>query len=160
MFIIRKLSRITRRLFEFVLVVSLAALALSVLAQIVLRQALSHTFLPLDDIIPYAFSVSTFVGAALLFGEGGHISITVFSDLVPERMRRPVIWFAGTMSAAFLLFLLVYGYEFTVNGLHQFSPLLGMRLCYVYSVVPVSALGALLFMATEDRGEGAAGNEK
>ncbi len=153
MSVLMKASLAARKLFEFVLALSLSVLALSVLVQIVLRQALSYAYLPLDDLVPYAFSVSTFVGAALLFGENGHIAITVFSDLMPEKIRRPVRQFAWAAAAAFLLFLLVYGYGFAENGLHQYSPLLGIRLCYVYAVVPLSALAGLLFMATGGRAD-------
>ena len=144
---LRPAARFLKKLLECVLAVSMGALGLSILAQIVLREAFGRAFLPLDDIIPYSFSLSTFAGAGLLFGEGGHIAITIFSDVMPERIRKTIRAFAGIVTVCFLLFLLYFGWEFTMDGGYQYSPLLNIRLCYVYAIVPLCALSSLVFLA-------------
>ncbi len=144
---LRSVTWLLRKSMEGILILSLAALGLSILTQIILRAVFSRTFLALDDIIPYSFSLSTFAGAALLFGEGGHIAITIFSDFMPAGIRRAVRVFSGGVTAAFLLFLLYYGYEFMLDGGYQYSPLLNFRLCYIYAIVPLCALSGLLFLA-------------
>lgn len=149
MSVLHMLSRATKKFMETLVALSLSVLGLSVLLQIVLREAFSFALLPLDDIIPYAFSISTFAGAALLFGERGHIAITIFTDMAPAWLRNKVALFASAMVVAFLVFLLVYGFDFMLDGWYQFSPLLNIRLCYLYVIVPVCALSALLFLIAE-----------
>lgn len=144
---LQPLARLLRKILEIILAVSLAVLGISILIQIVLREVFSYAFLPLDDIIPYSFSLSTFAGAALLFGEKGHIAITIFSDIMPAGIRRAVTVFAEAVTVLFLLFMLYYGYEFMLDGGYQYSPLLNFRLCYVYFIVPFCALSALVFLA-------------
>ena len=158
MTVLHALAAVLRKFLNLVLVLSLAVLGLSVLAQIVLREVFGYAYLPLDDIIPYSFSLSTFAGMALLFGEGGHISITIFSDIAPAAVRKAVIWFAGLVTVVFLAFLLWIGWEFTLDGGYQYSPLLNIRLCYVYVIVPLCAFSALVFMA-EKRLGGASENQ-
>lgn len=145
---LRSASRVLEKLLQCVLAVSMGVLGLSILAQIILREVFGQVFLPLEDIIPYSFSLSTFAGAGLLFGEGGHIAITVFSDILPARMRNAVRRFAGVVTVCFLLFLLYFSWEFTLDGRFQYSPLLNIRLCYVYAIVPLCALSALVFLAS------------
>ena len=146
MAILHPIALLLKKLLEIILAVSLAVLGLSILAQIVLREVFSNAFLPMDDIIPYSFSLSTFAGAGLLFGEGGHIAITVFIDIMPEGVRKAVRIFAGVVTVLFLLFVVYFGYEFMLDGGYQYSPLLNIRLCYVYFIVPLSALSALVFL--------------
>lgn len=151
MALLRPVAAVLRKLMNLLLVVSLSALALSVLVQILLRELLGMTYLPLEDIIPYSFSLSTFAGAALLFGEGGHIAITIFSEILPKAIRKLILAFAGAVTVAFLLYMLWFGYDFMIDGSYQYSPLLNIRLCYIYAIVPLSALSSLIFMIVPDR---------
>lgn len=151
MTLLRPLAAALRQLMNLILIVSLSALAMSVLVQIVLREIFGMTYLPLEDIIPYSFSLSTFAGTALLFGEGGHIAITIFSEILPLALRKLIIVFAGLVTVLFLLYLLWFGYEFMLDGSYQYSPLLNIRLCYVYAIVPLCALSSLIFMVVGDK---------
>lgn len=153
MIALRSLAWLLRKTLECVLAASLAVLGLSILTQIVLRELFSYALLPLDDIIPYSFSLTTFAGTALLFGEGGHIAITIFSDIMPAGIRRIIRIFAGVVTVLSLLFMLYFGYEFMLDGGYQYSPLLNFRLCYIYFIVPLCAFSALVFLAAGQHGE-------
>lgn len=134
------------RLLSVIVGVAIAILAVAVLVQIVTREAFRFSILPLDDLIPYSFSISTFAGAALLFKDKGHIAITVFSDIMPEKLRRIVVAFSECVIVGFLLFFLIYGIEFWMGGRFQYSPLLGIRLFYVYAIVPLAGFSGLVFI--------------
>lgn len=133
------------RLLSALVAASLSILFLSVLVQVVTREVLKFSVLCLDDIIPYAFSISTFAGAALLFREKGHIAITVISEFFPRRIRFCTIVFAEAATALFLLFFLYYGFEFWLDGRYQFSPLLRFSMFYIYPIVPLAGLSGLVF---------------
>ncbi len=139
-------ATILRKAMSLVLLVSLIIMSCSVLIQILVRELFSTSILPLDDIIPYSFSISIFSGASLLFGENGHVAITIFSDILPRRIRTAIIVFSHLVVLAFLVFFLYFGYEFMLDGQWQFSPLLNIPLGYIYAVVPLCALTSIVLM--------------
>ena len=144
--LISTVAAILCRLLSVIVTIAIAVLSLSVLTQIVAREAFGFSFLPLDDVIPYTFSISIFAGAALLFKEKGHIAITVLSDFLPYGIRRCIVVFSELVITGFLIFLLIYGIIFWFDGRFQYSPLLRMRMFYIYIIVPLSALSGLVFV--------------
>ena len=145
--LLRFLSLFLVRINEALLGASLGVMSLAVLIQVVLRAAFSTSFLPLDDIIPYCFSIGTFSGAALLFTESGHIAITFLADSLPPVPHRAVMLFSRSLVFLFLLLFLVVGFDFAAAGNHQFSPLLRIPLIYVFFAVPFFAVSSLVFIA-------------
>ncbi len=143
---IAKLAALLRRFLEIVLVACVGILTVSVLFQVFIRELFSFSYLPLEDVIPYAFSVSTFAGAALLFDEKAHIAITVLTDVMPNAIRRAAVAISEAGIFLFLLFMLYYGYEFWLDGRFQYSPLLAIKLFYIYTIVPLAAFSGLVFM--------------
>lgn len=140
------LSRFLYRLLSVIIALAITVLSLSVLSQIVTRELFGFSILPLDDIIPYVFSISTFAGAAMLFKEKGHIAISVISDFMPDKLRRFALIFSEVVTAAFLVFFVYYGIEFWLDGRYQHSPLLAMRMIYVYTIIPVAGISGLVFL--------------
>ena len=134
------------RLLSAIVIIAIAVLALSVLTQILVREIFKFSILPLDDVIPYSFSISVFLGAALVFKEKGHIAITVLSDILPDKLRWCAIVFSELVIAGFLVFLLVFGVVFWLDGRSQYSPLLGIQMFYVYLAVPVAGFSGLVFI--------------
>lgn len=144
--LVHKLSTALRKLLEAVVLVCILVVAGSVFIQVCVRELLSFSILPLDDVIPYAFSVCTFAGTGLLFKDGGHIAITVLTDLMPLGFRRLAVAFSHAVVLFFLMFLLVVGVEFWWDGRFQYSPLLHFRLVWIYTIVPLSAFSSLVFI--------------
>lgn len=143
---LRATTTLVRRICEVLLVASLGLMSIAVFTQAFLRYVFSTTWLPFEDSVVYAFSISVFTGTALLFGTDDHIAITFLADALPRRWSRAVRIFADLVSLAFLLVLLALGISFARNGMHQFSPLLKVPLGPVYSVVPFSAMAGILFI--------------
>lgn len=143
---IRRVITVVRRICQALLVASLAVMSVAVFSQALLRYVFSSTWLPFEDSVVYAFSISVFTGSALLFGSDDHIAITFFADALPQRWSRLVRLFADLVSFVFLVALLVLGISFARNGMHQFSPLLRVPLGPVYAVVPFSAFAGILFI--------------
>lgn len=139
-------ARFLRKLMSFLLAASLIMMSISVLIQICMRELFSTSILPLDDVIPYSFSISIFSGTALLFGEEGHVGITIFTDFLPAKIRNAIIVFCRAVVLLFLVYLAYFGYEFMLDGQYQFSPLLNIPLGYIYFVVPLCAVAGLVLI--------------
>jgi len=129
-----------------VLIVSLAVLVVSVVLQVFLRMIFKTAFVPLSDIISYSFPITTFSGAPLLFKQfDGHIAITFFTDLLKGKVKTFVLVIAEIMVFAVLVFILIWGTIFALNGLHQYSPALNIKMIYFFIIVPIFALSSIVF---------------
>lgn len=131
---------------ETLVKVCIVLMTLGVFSQVILRTVFKMTFLPIEDILPYSFSITTFTGSALLFREKGHIAITFLADALPGIGGKIVGFIAETLTLFFLGFVLVVGTEFMIAGKYQFSPLLKIPLFYIFTVVPLFAFASLVFL--------------
>lgn len=143
---IRQLSGWLAAFCQGVLGLCLALMSGAVLIQVILRTFFQTTWLQMEDLIPYAFSISTFLGAALVIREGGSIVITFFADYLGGRAETYIRRFAALVTVLFFLMLLYYGTRFAINGWGQYSPLLRIPVGPIYAVVPISALMTLIFL--------------
>lgn len=143
---IRQVSHWLALFCQGVLGLSLAVMSLAVLIQVFLRTFFKTTWLQMEDVVVFAFSISTFIGAALVFREGGNIVISFFVDKLSPRAAAVARHFATLVVFLFFVLLLFYGTEFARNGMLQFSPLLNIPMGPVYAVLPFSALITLIFL--------------
>jgi TRAP-type transport system small permease protein len=126
--------------------VALATMFVSVLVQVVLRSGFRTTWLALDDLVVYTFAVATFSGAALLFREGGHIATPILLETLSGTVRRIVQALVDLALAAFLLLLLLLGWDYARDAFGQFSPLLRVPVGVVFLVVPIAGGTGLIFL--------------
>jgi TRAP-type transport system small permease protein len=143
---LRSVSKAFQGVCWTLLVASLGTMSVAVFLQVLLRSAFSRTWLQIEDIVVYAFSISIFSGMALAFRAREHLAITFFAEMLPTRRRWIVEAIADGVTIAFMVFLLVYGVTFAGNGMRQFSPLLRIPLGFIYVIVPFSALASILFI--------------
>jgi TRAP-type C4-dicarboxylate transport system permease small subunit len=131
---------------ETVLQICLVLMTLGVFSQVIFRMFFKMTFLPIEDILPYSFSISTFAGSALLFREKGHIAITFLTDWIKGAAGKILRIVSETLTLFFLGLFLLLGVTFTAAGRFQFSPLLKIPLLYIFSIVPVCAFASIVFL--------------
>lgn len=144
--LLRRVNVVLEHLLKVLLVVSLAYMSAAVLLQVILRWVFGTTLLAMEDGVVYAFSVSVFTGAALLFRGGGHIVLSFFVERLRPQWQQAATRVADLVVLAFLIFLTVQGISFASDGMAQFSPSLGIRMGYVYAVVPFTAAASAAFL--------------
>jgi TRAP-type C4-dicarboxylate transport system permease small subunit len=144
-------------IFEVLLAACLVMMTLGVFGQVILRMLFKTTFLPIEDILPYSFSISTFAGSALLFREKGHIAITFLTDWMKGAAGRAVRFLSEVFVFVFLGLFLTLGTVFMTDGRHQFSPLLKIPLLYIFIIVPLFAFASIVFVVRRNL---TAGGEK
>jgi TRAP-type C4-dicarboxylate transport system permease small subunit len=121
-------------------------MTLGVFIQVLLRFIFKTTLLPIEDILPYSFSITTFTGAALLFREKGHIAITFLTDWIKGTAGKVLQVLSEILTLIFLGLFLTLGMTFMIAGRHQFSPLLKIPLLYIFVIVPFFAFAAIVFI--------------
>ena len=143
---ISSVSRVLVVINQVILMIALSVLVLSVVLQVFLRVFFKTSFVPLSDIISYSFPIATFVGASLLFKEAnGHICITFFTDLIGEKFKKILMVVAESLIFIVLFYILIWGWQFALNGRYQFSPTLKINMVYIFLVVPFFGLSSLIF---------------
>lgn len=143
---LRSLARVLAAICAVVMAGSILAMAVSVFAQVVLRSAFDTTWLPLDDLVVYGFTVVVFTGTALVFRSDSHLATPVLLDVLPERAQWAGRWLIDLLCLVFLAMLLVYGLQYARDGMHQFSPLLHVPVGYIYASIPLCGFAGIVFI--------------
>ena len=149
--------RIVKRAFDFaasalavlcavLMVGSMVAMGVSVFMQVCLRTLLDTTWLPLDDLVVYGFTIIVFSGTALVFRANAHLATPVFLDMLQGRARYACGLAIDLLCLAFLAVMLVEGITYTADGMHQFSPLLHVPVGYIFASIPLAGLAGIVFI--------------
>lgn len=78
---------------------------------VVVRYLTSYSFAATQEFLLAGFLLLTVFGAALAARKGEHLAVTLFTDLLPQALRRPVRILAALLSLALLLLTVWYCFE-------------------------------------------------
>lgn len=98
----------------------LACLSLLSIAVIVIAQIIGRLFGLLipsaDDFAGYALQASTFLGLAYTFRAGGHIRVSIFTNLLEREKRRLVELLVLAMGAGLMGYFTWYSYDMVITS--------------------------------------------
>lgn len=120
----------------------IATLVLTVVTtlQVIARYIFSNPIAWGQDIIRLSFIYLVFLGAALCVDKVEHLNIDVCLEMLSDQYRKVISLGIDVVLIIFYLFLLIYGYDFTVAGMNQLAPYLPIPMSIYYAAVPLSAL--------------------
>jgi len=130
-------------------VAMLAAMALMVFANVVLRFTTDHSIFWVEEVSRYLMIWLTFIGAGPVLRYGGHIGI----DTLQERYPRQGAWFRGLILALlvpFFAFMVWIGVRYAMLTWGQTTPVMEIPVGAVYLAMPIGfalLLAHLLLMA-------------
>ena len=140
------LSGFLYRFCVLAMVASLIAMLVCVITQVVLRTFFKTTFLPFEDLVVYTFTVSIFMGIAVVFRTNGHLATPMLVDLCPPGLQRVIAVSMWAIVAVFLLVLLVCGGQYVADSFSSYSPSLNIPMGWIFLSIPVSAACSLVFL--------------
>ena len=117
----------------------------AILIQIVLRTA-GQSMIAMEDIALFGFFWLVFLGAAIAFKEGIHVKVEFFANWMPARLRAVIIMTANIIVLVFLILFTWSGVLFTINNVQQHAMQLRISMAYVYFILPVSGLVAIIII--------------
>jgi TRAP-type C4-dicarboxylate transport system permease small subunit len=105
--LLEKIAKAADWLLTVWIVGALAIMVLTIISDVFLREALDYPLVWNLEVAQYCLINLTYVGAALAFRHRAHISISVFTSVLPPRIQR---WIdvAGRMLVLPFLAILVY----------------------------------------------------
>ena len=117
-------------------VAMLAAMALMVFANVVLRFTTDHSIFWVEEVSRYLMIWLTFIGAGPVLRYGGHIGI----DTLQERYPRHGPWFRGLILALlvpFFAFMVWIGVRYAMLTWGQTTPVMEIPVGAVYLAMPI-----------------------
>jgi TRAP-type transport system small permease protein len=114
----------------------LAAMALMVFANVVLRFLTDNSILWVEELSRYLMIWLTFIGAGLVLRYGGHIGIENLQESLPNHARtlRIVIF---VMMLSFFVFMFFVGARYAVFTWGQTTPVMQIPVGAVYLAMPI-----------------------
>jgi TRAP-type transport system small permease protein len=140
-----KLNETLTRACEFILVGVFIVMGSAILIQIVLR-TFGQSMIAMEDIALFGFFWLVFLGAAVAFKEGIHVKVEFFVNWMPAGVRSVIIMTANIIVLAFLILFTWSGVLFTINNVQQHAMQLRISMAYVYFMLPVSGLVAIIIV--------------
>jgi len=127
--------------------VVLAAMALAVFVQVLLRYVFTYALDGLDEVPRYLFVWLVMIGAAAAMHRGEHTALDYFRQRLAPRGRALAVIVTNGVGMLLFLSLIKTSFVLVPNSHLQSSAGLGLPLGYVYAAVPVGAALILLPMA-------------
>ena len=165
--LLEKIAKAADWLLTVWIVGALAIMVLTIISDVFLREALDYPLVWNLEVAQYCLINLTYVGAALAFRHRAHISISVFTSVLPPRIQR---WIdvAGRMLVLPFLAILVYsgvqilqkakGVTPTLRlpiGVYYFPIFIGaVLLCFYGIVQAIEAVRAARSVGESGAGEG------
>lgn len=145
MAIVRGIHKISDWLDKFggaVCLIMLGAMVIITGLQIICRvffTALSWS----EEAARYLLVWSTFIGASCVYKHGGHISVTIVQNLLPQIGTKILQVLVHLLCGVFFALMIVFGVIYVGKQTGQLSPAMRIPMSYMYASIPAG--GVLLF---------------
>lgn len=140
------------RLNRGALVLLLAAMAVIIFANVVLRYTTSESIEWAEEVARYLMVWLTFLGAGPVLRYGGHIAVENLQDALPPRAAVALRALIASMLFAFFGFMVWFGLLYVERAQYQMTPTTQISMSWVYAAIPVGGLLLALHLALVLRG--------
>lgn len=144
---LRKFALWYDTVFESVALVALSSMILVVTLQVMTRKLFNFVFFWSEEVTLVLLVWFAFMGIAIGFREDLHLGMDSVVDLLPPKPKRAVELLIEACIFAFGLYLVVYGWEFTVLMLDSTLPATKLPNSVVYFVMPISGVMTCAYSA-------------
>ncbi len=126
--------------------VGLAVMTFITVINVISRKFLGLSMSFLEEITTAMFLLITLLGAAAAAKRGGHLGLSVLTDLLPKKLQKVVVLITWLAAVVFSVLLLKYGIDMVQSELRMgiTTPSLGWPEAVFGSFVPIGAVFILL----------------
>ena len=126
------------------LMLLLAAMAVIIFANVVLRYTTSQSIEWAEEVARYMMVWLTFLGAGPVLRYGGHIAVDNLQDSLPRTWAQGIRVLIAALLFVFFAFILYAGLVYVERVQYQMTPTTQVSMSWVYAAMP---LGGLLLLA-------------
>lgn len=114
----------------------------AVFTRYVLNQSLDWT----EELARFLYIWITFLGALVVLAKNKHIAIETLLDALPKKVSSLLRKINVVLMISFTLSMIIGGWQVSKMAMFQVAPGTGIRLGYVYAVIPLSGVLMLLYL--------------
>jgi tripartite ATP-independent transporter DctM subunit len=130
---------------EAILALALTGELVLVLANILARAFLHHSFLWADEVARLVLSILAFIGGAIAYRRGDHACVRVFIALLPERAERACLVLADVVVLFVAAMVGLASFEFIGSSWFERTPILQLPAALIALPLPAGMLLLMLF---------------
>ncbi len=142
-----KFENLLMRVNRAALVLLLAAMALIIFANVVLRYTTSQSIEWAEEVSRYLMVWLTFLGAGPVLRYGGHIALDNLQDSLSPRAAYAVRVLIACLLFAFFGFMVWFGLLYVERAQFQMTPTTQIAMSWVYAAMPIGGLLLMLHFA-------------
>jgi TRAP-type C4-dicarboxylate transport system permease small subunit len=137
--ILDKLDSVLERLEVFILSISIIAMAINTIANVIGRYAFNHGLYFSEEINQYLMVVITFIGLSYVTRKGRHIRMSAIYDVLDDKLQKYLMLLI-TLSTAIVMFILAYysvEYLIKLAGRGKVTPSLRLPVYLMLICLPI-----------------------
>ena len=133
---LRRFDQALLKVNRWMVIVALAAMALMVFANVLLRFFTDNSILWVEEVSRYLMIWLTFLGAGLVLRYGGHVGIDTLQEALP-RQAASIRMLVFILLLGFFLFMTWVGVRYAVFAWGQTTPIMEVPIGAVYLAIPI-----------------------
>ncbi len=123
-----------------ILIALFAAMVISIVWQVVARYFFGAPTVWSEELARFLIVWVTMLGSAYTLEHGGHVAVTVFADILPEKLQIALGFIRDMITVIMAGGLAYYGYGLVLSGTRRTSTGLNLEMSYAYAAIPVGAV--------------------
>lgn len=145
---LKKISSFSNHFLNVAIALSLAAMSLSVLLNVILRYVFNSGLTWSEEVSRYFFVWLVFLGAISALKDKMHLGVDLVVKALPQKMQKAVFVISNGI-VLYILWLVVDGsWKMSVLNMNSTGPATGMPLSYLYGIGVVSGIWMMLLVAS------------
>jgi TRAP-type transport system small permease protein len=137
------------RVLDVATITLLVGMIVIVFTQVVTRKLFSFVFVWSEEVTLLCLTWFSFIGIAIGFREGVHLAMDVVSSLLPGKVNWVLDRLIDLTIFAFGLYLVYFGWKFTVRMSFSTLPATGLPNSLQYAVMPITGVLTCLYSALQ-----------
>lgn len=97
-----------------------------------------------DEVARFSFIWLVFIGASVQVKNNAHFSVTIIKDRIKNHKYLDIFVYTAMLILGFVL--LIYGKEYALMGLGRVSPVMHIRMIWIYAAIPVGGLLMIIYI--------------
>jgi TRAP-type C4-dicarboxylate transport system permease small subunit len=127
----------------------LVSMIVIVFTQVITRKLFSYVFVWSEEVTLLCLTWFSFIGIAIGFREESHLAMDVISSVLPEKVNYVLDRIIDLTVFAFGLYLVFFGWKFTVRMAESTLPATGLPNSLQYVVMPFTGVLTCLYSALQ-----------
>lgn len=144
---LKKISSFSNHILNIAIAISLAAMSLAVLINVILRYAFNSGLVWSEEVSRYFFVWMVFLGAVAALKDKMHLGVDIVVNALPKKLRK-VVFLISNGIILYILWIVVDGsWKMSVLNMNSTGPATGMPLSYLYGIGVLTGIWMMVLVA-------------